>query len=96
MLRNNLPTSSYLDHHLKCYEEALAAYDKAIELKSNYPEAWFNKACLYGLNGNAKLAVQSLKRAIEINASNREKVKTDSDFDNIRDNQEFKQLIEDI
>jgi tetratricopeptide (TPR) repeat protein len=81
---------------LKHSEEALAAYDKAIELKPDYHEAWFNKACLYGLNGNAKLAIQNLKKSIEINSSNREKAKTEPDFDNIRDDQEFKRLIEDI
>jgi tetratricopeptide (TPR) repeat protein len=77
-------------------DEALLAYDKAIELKPNDSDAWFNKACLYGLNGNAELAVQSLKRAIDINAVYREQAKTDSDFDSIRHDQEFKQLIEDI
>ncbi len=77
-------------------EEALSDFDKAIELKPDYPEAWFNKACLYGLNGNAKLAIQNLKKSIEINAIYRERAKTDSYFDNIRNDQEFKQLIEDI
>jgi tetratricopeptide (TPR) repeat protein len=81
---------------LKRPEEALAAYDKAIELKPDFPEAWFNKACLYSLNRDTKLAVQNLKRSIEIDTINREKAKTDSAFDNIRDEQEFKQLIEDI
>jgi tetratricopeptide (TPR) repeat protein len=77
-------------------EEAIAAYNKAIELKPDDLIAWYNKACLHSLNGNAKLAIQNLKRSIEINAIHREMAKTDSDFDNIRDDQEFKQLIEDV
>lgn len=77
-------------------EEAIAAYDKAIELKPDDLIAWYNKACLHSLDGNTKLAIQNLKRSIEINAVHREMAKTDSDFDNIRGEQEFKQLIEDV
>ncbi len=81
---------------LQRFEEALTAYEKAIELEPDDSDVWYNKACLHSLTGSSELAIQALKHSIDLNVTYREEAKTDSDFDNIRDDQEFKQLIEDI
>ncbi len=38
-------------------------------------------------------AIASLQRAIELNASYQEEAKTDTDFDGIRDNEQFQSLV---
>ena len=45
--------------------EAIAAYEKAIELNSNYPEAWFNLGGIYWNQGTAKKAKAIWKEAMD-------------------------------
>lgn len=80
--------------NLKRNNEELAAYGKAIELNPDGPDAWFNKACCFSLNGDTSLAIQNLKQSIDIDSTFRDKAKKDPDFDNIRNNTGFKEIIE--
>ena len=76
------------------FQEAIANYDVAIELKPDYAIAWYNKACCYALQGNTDLALSNLERTIQLNAVQYlSKAKTDPDFDNIRANQQFQNLL---
>jgi len=75
------------------HEAAIASYDKAIELKPNSAGAHYNKACYYALQGDQDAAIASLQRAIELDKSCREMAKADTDFDGIRDNEQFQVLI---
>ncbi|NET57961.1 MAG: tetratricopeptide repeat protein [Symploca sp. SIO2E6] len=73
----------------------IASFDKAIEIKPDKDEAWYNKACCYGLQNNIDLAIENLQQAIQLNPDeNREMAKTDSDFDNIRSEPRFQALIQ--
>ncbi|NJL23173.1 MAG: tetratricopeptide repeat protein [Leptolyngbyaceae cyanobacterium SM1_3_5] len=80
--------------HLKRYEDEIASYDQAIAYKPDKHEAWYNKACCYGLQGNVEEAIENLQRAIELDSKYREMAKTDSDFDAIREDDRFKALID--
>ncbi|NET60559.1 MAG: tetratricopeptide repeat protein [Symploca sp. SIO2E6] len=72
----------------------IASYDRAIEIKPDDGAAWYNKACCYGLQNNIDLAIQNLQQAINLNPDKyREMAKTDSDFDNIRSEPRFQELI---
>jgi tetratricopeptide (TPR) repeat protein len=76
------------------YEEAIASYDKAIEVKPDYHEAWYNNACTYALQSQLDPALEHLKQAIELNPDHyRTLIQTDSDFDSIRDNEQFQILL---
>jgi tetratricopeptide (TPR) repeat protein len=78
------------------YEEAIASYDKAIEFKPDKHEAIYNKACAYALQNQLTPALEHLKQAIELNPEhNRTLAQTDSDFDSIRDNEQFQALLSD-
>lgn len=81
-------------HKLGHYDEALKSYDKAIEIDTGLAIAWFNRACIYALMKKKKEALSDLKRAIEFDASYKEKAKTDDDFKNLRDDPDFKKLVE--
>ncbi|MBD2242749.1 tetratricopeptide repeat protein [Nostoc sp. FACHB-888] len=74
-------------------EEAIASYDQALNFKPDKDEAWYNKACCYGLQGSINLAIENLQQAINLNPEYREMAKTDADFDNIREYQQFQDLI---
>jgi tetratricopeptide (TPR) repeat protein len=75
------------------YEEAISSYDKAVEFKPDDHEAWYNKAYSYSLQGNIEQAIENLKTAINLHPEVREWAKTDSDFDAIREDERFQELI---
>ena len=76
------------------YEAAIASYDKAIEINPDLYQAWYNKAASYALQNDIDAALKNLKQAFSLNSQLREYVKTDSDFNAIRNDQRFKDLIE--
>ncbi|MGJ3251220.1 MAG: tetratricopeptide repeat protein [Elainellaceae cyanobacterium] len=78
---------------LQRFEEAISSYDRAIDIQPDDYRAWYAKARCYALWGKADDAIDSLRHAIELDAACREKAKTDSDFDAIRDDARFKALI---
>jgi quercetin dioxygenase-like cupin family protein len=76
--------------------------DRARKLMANlleqHPDAWqgfFNAACLEARLGNQDLALEHFERALELEPEKaREFAKTDSDFDSIRDDPRFVELLE--
>ena len=77
------------------YEEAIADYDKAIEINPDLGEAWYGKAASYALQNDIDSALKNLEKAFSLNSELREYAKTDPDFDAIRGDQRFKDLIDD-
>lgn len=76
-------------------EEAMSSYDEALKIKPNYDDAWYNKACYYALQGQVELAIDNLRQAIALNPQEYlEAAKTDSDFDRIREDPRFQQLMQ--
>jgi len=62
-------------------------------IKPDHDDAHYTKACYYELQDNYEGSIDSLQRAIELDASYRELAKTDTDFDGIRDNEQFQALV---
>lgn len=75
------------------YEAAISAYDAALAIKPDSANAFYNRACCYGLQSKLDLAIADLKSAIELDAKYRQMAKTDTDFDEIRDDERFQQLL---
>ncbi|MDZ8105466.1 MAG: tetratricopeptide repeat protein [Nostoc sp. DedQUE12a] len=75
------------------FEDAIASYDQATNIKPDKNNPWYNKACCYSLLGNIDLAIENLQQAINLNPECREIAKTDADFDNIREDLRFQDLI---
>ncbi len=80
--------------NLERYEEAIASYDKAIEFKPNNAHTIYNKACCYGCQDQAELAIANLKQAIDLDPKYREMAKTDADFERVRSDDRFQALIQ--
>lgn len=53
-------------YNLGRYEEALKACERVIEIKSDFADAWYNRACIYSIALHKEEALYSLKRAIEL------------------------------
>ena len=76
------------------YEAAIAAYSQAIVLEPNFSAAWYNRACAYGLQGNATQAVQDLRQAIQLDSRWRETAQKESSFTLIAADRTFQELLE--
>jgi tetratricopeptide (TPR) repeat protein len=79
---------------LQRYQEALASYNQALTIKSDLHQAYYNKACNYALQGHVDLAIESLAKAIKLVPSKYQQLaKTDADFNLIRNDKRFQELI---
>jgi tetratricopeptide (TPR) repeat protein len=75
------------------YAEAADRLGEVVEAHPQYPELLYNLACCESLAGRKTDAVDHLRRAIDRSEHVREYAKDDSDFDRIRDEPAFKELI---
>ncbi len=76
------------------FKEAIKFFDKAISFDSKNEKVLYAKAAALALNGNKEEAVSSLKAAIKYEPQNRIRAKGDPDFDSLRTDSEFIDLIE--
>ncbi len=81
------------------YDEAIKLYDTAIKIKKVhhdkiYLEAIYSKACAHCLLDERKEAITFLTNVIEIDAKYKETAYEDDDFAALRDNPEFRKLVE--
>jgi tetratricopeptide (TPR) repeat protein len=75
------------------YAEAADRGQVLIEAHPRYPTVFYNVACCESLAGRTADAVEHLRRAIEMSERCRALAAEDSDFDPIRNESAFKELI---
>ncbi|MDX2098667.1 MAG: tetratricopeptide repeat protein [Leptolyngbyaceae cyanobacterium bins.59] len=76
------------------YEESIVAFDRAIELHPQYGDAWYNRACDQTLLGDQEGALQSLRRAYDLDYYRfRHLAKTDTCFDALREHPRFQKML---
>jgi tetratricopeptide (TPR) repeat protein len=75
-------------------EEAIKSYDKAIELDPKLASALFVRASIKAKKDETENALSDLKKAIEIDKEYIESAKQANDFEIIRDDKRFKDLIQ--
>ena len=74
--------------------EAVADQGKVlIEQNPQYPQVIYNVACCEALAGRKDDALAHLRQAIALDERTREYAKGDSDFDSIRDERAFRELV---
>ena len=74
-------------------EEAKVEAAKALELSPGDTVMLYNVACFYSTLGEKKLALNALKNAIDFGYSAYEYIRRDPDFDNIRNEPEYIDLM---
>ena len=71
----------------------VADHGRAAIEAAGYPDAMYNLACCESLAGRKDDAVRHLRRAIELSEQFRSFAKGDSDFESIREEPAFKELV---
>ncbi len=74
-------------------DQAIFCFKKSQELDKSLPDPYYNLSCAYSLKGDTETAINYLKKAIEINPEFKNIAQNDSDFNNIRDSTQFKNLL---
>jgi tetratricopeptide (TPR) repeat protein len=74
------------------YETALAKQRVAVEKQPENVVAHFNAGCFAARAGHADEAIESLRRAVEINERIKKLIATDEDLDSIREDRRFAEL----
>jgi len=75
------------------YDEAIRMFDRALGADPSSDKTLYALAAAYALSGRSVEAIEALRRAIAANHANRARAANDSDFDPVRDHQEFVGLI---
>lgn len=86
----NLGCSYYA---IKNYIKAQKYFERTLSLAPNHAKAIYNMACLYAMLGNAEMSVKWLGKAISLDPKNKESASKDSDFDNIRNAEQYQTLM---
>ncbi len=73
--------------------KAKAEADNAIKLSPGDPLMQYNAACFYSQMNEKKLALESLKKAIDSGFGEFEWIRRDTDLDNLRTDPDFKELL---
>src|SRR5439155_1269934 len=60
----------YAFHNLKCYEEALAAYEQAIRLDPNYAMAYYNKGFVLSSRSRYEEALTAFEQTLRLDPNN--------------------------
>ncbi len=81
---------------LKQFEKTNAIIKKLLELDTNYPRAYFLRACMKSVQKKIIEALEDLKIALNLDKNLLNDAKTDPDLENLRESQEFKELLSDF
>jgi tetratricopeptide (TPR) repeat protein len=80
---------------LKRYKEAISCVEEAITIKPDYYRPWYNKACYLARLQKLDEALTNLNKAINLEAGHcKGLAKLDVDFDSIRGDEGFLELLE--
>ena len=76
------------------FERAGEKYAEALRIKPGYRSALFNMACLFALRGDIDNSLRWLQKWAEGNPeAMKSKVETNSDFNDIRENEQFQEFV---
>ena len=73
--------------------EAKAGFERAIQLKIDYADPYYNLACLYAKGENIPESLKYLALAIRYNEKARDWAKSDGDLQRLRGSKDFEQLV---
>ncbi|HKR62725.1 MAG TPA: M56 family metallopeptidase [Thermoanaerobaculia bacterium] len=84
---------AYDFYHADRLEEAAAAFRRAAEEGYREDTSFYNEACSYALLGDANRAIPALQQALRAGWDDIEHIADDSDFDPIRSDPRFAQVV---
>lgn len=75
------------------YDEAVKLLERALQISPKDEKVHYVLASTLAQKGERRQALEHLKEAIELNATNRIHARNDSDFEQLRDDENFQNLI---
>jgi tetratricopeptide (TPR) repeat protein len=87
----NLIATNYLKQKDK--DNSLKYFLKAVQGNPNDDNSYYNLACIYSIQYKSNEAITNLRKAILLNSSLKINAKEDPDFNNIKETDDFKNLI---
>ena len=75
-------------------ERGLEMAGRALEIDTDDPGVWYNVGCMMARMGEREEALKKLARSIELGFAHREWVEHDNDWDNVRDDARFRELLD--
>ena len=75
------------------YSQGLVIDRRLVQLRPNDPLAHYNLACSYALMKRPDLSITTLRQAIELGYRDFRYIREDHDFDSIRQDPRFRQLL---
>jgi tetratricopeptide (TPR) repeat protein len=80
----------------KQYDRAVFVLSIATEIDPKNPSAFYNRAAAYARKGDRKRALADLRQAVDNGWKDRTAIDKDPDFDSLRQDTEFKQLVQSL
>jgi tetratricopeptide (TPR) repeat protein len=74
-------------------DEAIGLFDRAIVLRKDYVDPYYNLACLWAQRGDAVRSIRYLESAVAIDRKVIDWARNDKDLGNIRERRDFKALM---
>jgi len=78
----------------KKYPEARSRFEKAIRLKPEYVDPYYNLACLFGLTDQPEEGIRYLKRAISLDPQVKAWAMEDADLETLRNEPGFAGIVD--
>jgi len=72
---------------------ALRMFQRAVEVDPNFATSYYNLSCILATKKEKDKALEYLKKAISLDPIYKEKARMDKDFDSLRNEREFQQVI---
>lgn len=88
-----LLSHAVIQHNSGEFEEALVHLEQALGLEPSSDDALYCLAATAAQAGHSDRALEALGKAIEIEPGNRAQARSDSDFDGLRENEAFIDLV---
>jgi tetratricopeptide (TPR) repeat protein len=80
----------------KQYDRAVFVLSIATEIDPKNPSAFYNRAAAYARKGDHKRALADLRQAVDNGWKDRAAIEKDAEFDGLRQDAEFKQLVQSL
>ncbi len=89
-----LHAQATLMYDMKNYPAAISTYQKLVKVETKNATGWYDLACCYALQNDVDLAIEHLKKAIELEPDRlKSSARTDADFELLYDHKVFKNLV---
>jgi len=72
---------------------ALRVFQRAIEVDPNFATSYYNLSCVLATKKEKEKALEYLKKAISLDQKYKDKARTDKDFNNLRGEKEFEEML---